>query len=45
MFAEEVLSSVSRKLESLGAKMTNVSVSIQIDSEDVWDKILWKTEE
>ena len=44
MFAEGVLSPVSRIFESLGAKRTDVSVCVQIDSEDVWDKILWKTE-
>ena len=40
VFPEDVLSSVSRKFESVGAKTTDVSISIQIDSEDVEDKIL-----
>ena len=38
-------SSVCRKFGYLDAKITDVSVSVQIESEDVWDQILWKTEE
>ena len=40
VFAEDALSSVSRIFESLGAKRTDVSVCVQIESEDVCDKII-----
>lgn len=45
LFPDDIKSSVCRKFGYLDAKMTDVSVSVQIESEDVWDQILWKTEE